>query len=46
MLLLHDGRSKTLEALLRGPHAAEKVTRKGKLTEEELADLIAYLRSL
>jgi YVTN family beta-propeller protein len=43
VLLLHDGRAKSLEQLLRGPHAPEKVTRKGKLTEAELADLIAYL---
>ncbi len=46
VLFLHDGRAKSLEALLRGPHAPEKITRKGELTEQELADLIAYLRSL
>jgi len=46
VLLLHDGRSKTLEDLLQGPHAPERVTARGKLEPAELADLIAFLRSL
>lgn len=43
---LHDGRAATLEALLRGPHNPAKVTAKGELTDAELQDLIAYLKSL
>ncbi len=43
---LHDGRSKSLEDVLTGPHAPEKVTREGSLADEELSDLIAYLKSL
>lgn len=44
--LLHDGRSPGLEELLRGPHAPERVTGRGSLSARELADLLAYLRSL
>lgn len=44
--LLHDGRVKSLEDLLTGPHSPEKVTGEGKLTDQERADLIEYLRSL
>jgi YVTN family beta-propeller protein len=43
---LHDGRGKSLEDVLTGPHAPEKVTKRGRLAPEELKDLIAYLRSL
>jgi cytochrome c peroxidase len=43
---LHDGRARTLEDLLRGPHNPAKVTGKGELTEAELQDLLAYLKSL
>lgn len=43
---LHDGRSKSLEELLRGPHSPDKVSQTAPLTEEELVDLTAYLRSL
>jgi YVTN family beta-propeller protein len=46
ILYLHDGRARTLEEVLKGAHAPEKVTRQGALTAEELEDLIAYLRSL
>jgi DNA-binding beta-propeller fold protein YncE len=45
-LFLHDGRTKTLEETLKGPHSPAKVTNKGALTEQELADLIEYLKSL
>lgn len=45
-LLMHDGRARSLEELLRGEHAPNKVTGKGSLSEAELTDLIAYLRSL
>jgi YVTN family beta-propeller protein len=44
--LLHDGRSDSLESLLTGPHAPEKVAGAGKLNEAELHDLIEYLKSL
>jgi cytochrome c peroxidase len=43
---LHDGRAATLRELLTGDHRPEKLVGQGTLTEAELADLIAYLRSL
>jgi YVTN family beta-propeller protein len=43
---LHDGRSKTLEEALSGPHEPDAVTGLGSLSEAERADLIAYLKSL
>jgi YVTN family beta-propeller protein len=43
---LHDGRSKTLEEALRGPHEPDAVSGLGSLDETERADLIAYLKSL
>jgi len=43
---LHDGRAKSLEEALTGPHAPQAVAGEGKLTDQELADLIAYLKSL
>jgi cytochrome c peroxidase len=43
---LHDGRSKTLRDALKGPHSPESVTALGELTEQELDDLIAYLKTL
>jgi cytochrome c peroxidase len=46
VLLLHDGRSRTLEEVLTGPHDPSQVTGKGKLSSEELHDLVAYLKSL
>jgi YVTN family beta-propeller protein len=45
-LYLHDGRARTLEELLAGPHNPAKVTGRGELSAEELKDLLAYLRSL
>jgi cytochrome c peroxidase len=42
---LHDGRAPTLEDLLRGPHAPEKLGGEA-LTPAERDDLIAFLRSL
>jgi YVTN family beta-propeller protein len=42
----HDGRSKTLEDALSGPHDPDVVTGLGTLSEAERADLIAYLKSL
>jgi cytochrome c peroxidase len=43
---LHDGRSPTLRDALKGPHSPESVTALGELSEHELDDLIAYLKSL
>jgi cytochrome c peroxidase len=42
---LHDGRAATLDDLLRGPHAPEKLGGEA-LTPAERDDLIAFLRSL
>lgn len=44
--LLHDGRGKSLEKALAGPHNPAKVTGRGELSEAELADLIEYLKTL
>jgi YVTN family beta-propeller protein len=44
--LLHDGRGKSLEKTLAGPHNPAKVTGRGELNETELADLIEYLKTL
>jgi YVTN family beta-propeller protein len=46
VLYLHDGRARTLEEVLRGPHNPERVTGRGKLSEAELSDLLAYVKSL
>jgi len=46
MKYLHDGRAQSLKEVLSGPHAPEKVTKNGKLTEQELNDLVEYLKSL
>jgi len=43
---LHDGRANSLEQLLTGPHNPAKVAGSGELTQEELQDLIEYLKSL
>ncbi len=44
--LLHDGRARSLEEVLTGPHNPDQVTGQGSLSEDELEDLIAYLKSL
>jgi cytochrome c peroxidase len=44
--LLHDGRAKSLEALLTGPHAPDKVAGQQALGTDELHDLIEYLKTL
>lgn len=44
--LLHEGNANTLEDLLKGLHAPEKVTGNGELTDEERRDLIEYLKSI
>jgi YVTN family beta-propeller protein len=44
---LHDGRSKTLREALTGPHSPDTVAGgSGELSDRELDDLIAYLKSL
>jgi cytochrome c peroxidase len=45
-LFLHDGRSESLERVFTGPHNPARVTGKGELTDAELKDLLAYLKSL
>jgi YVTN family beta-propeller protein len=44
--LLHDGRADSLRDVLTGPHAPENVAGSGQLTDEEVTDLLAYLKSL
>jgi len=44
--LLHDGRVDSLAALLTGPHAPEKVSGTSPLSEQEVRDLVEYLKSL
>ena len=44
--LLHDGRVRTLEELLTGPHSPAKVTGQGDLTGDQHRDLIEYLKTL
>jgi cytochrome c peroxidase len=43
---LHDGRAKSLDDLLKGPHSPERVSQTRALTAEERGDLIEYLKSL
>jgi DNA-binding beta-propeller fold protein YncE len=43
---LHDGRSRTLRDTLAGPHNPDDVTGLGTLSDAELDDLIAYVKSL
>jgi len=45
VLLLHDGSASSLSELLKGVHAPERVAG-SQLTDSELADLIAYLKTL
>jgi DNA-binding beta-propeller fold protein YncE/cytochrome c len=44
--LLHDGRVRTLDELLKGPHSPAKVTGQGDLSDDERRDLIEYLKTL
>jgi len=43
---LHDGRARTLEEVLSGPHNPASVTGMGELSDAEMQDLLAYLKSL
>ncbi len=44
--LLHDGRASNLKEVLQGAHSPEKVAGERALTEEEVGDLVEYLKSL
>ncbi len=44
--LLHDGRADSLRDVLTGPHAPENVAGSGKLSDDELSDLLEYLKTL
>lgn len=46
MSYLHDGQARTLEQLLRGPHSPEKASGGGKLSDQDVRDLVEYLRGL
>jgi YVTN family beta-propeller protein len=46
VLYLHDGRARTLEETLKGPHNPARVTVNGELSDEEFRDLLAYVKSL
>jgi hypothetical protein len=43
---LHDGRAKSLEEVLTGDHAPDKVGGDRPLAPQELVDLVEYLKSL
>jgi YVTN family beta-propeller protein len=43
---LHDGRAESLRKALTGPHNPESVTGVAGLSDQELEDLIAYLKTL
>jgi YVTN family beta-propeller protein len=43
---LHDGRSKTLREALAGPHSPDAVAGSETLSDAELDDLVAYLKTL
>lgn len=44
--LLHDGRASSLAEVLKGAHAPDKVAGERALTEEEVGDLVEYLKTL
>ena len=44
--LLHSGRARSLDRVINDLHSPEKVAGDGPLTDQEAADLIAYLKSL
>jgi DNA-binding beta-propeller fold protein YncE len=44
--LLHDGRARSLEDVLTGPHEPSKVAGTGSLTDDELRDLVEFVKSL
>jgi len=46
ILYMHDGRTRSLEDVLRKHHNPTRVTGNGELTEDEIRDLLEYVRSL
>lgn len=44
--LLHSGRARSLDRVINDLHSPEQVAGEGRLTEQEVADLIEYLKSL
>lgn len=44
--LLHDGRAESLTDVITGPHSPEKVAGTAPLSQEEVSDLVEYLKSL
>ncbi len=46
VLFLHDGRAKSLEDLLSGPHSPQAVSGTRALSDAEIRDLVVYLRTL
>jgi cytochrome c peroxidase len=44
--ILHDGRARSLEEVLSGPHNPARVTGLGELSADEMRDLVAYLETL
>jgi DNA-binding beta-propeller fold protein YncE len=46
VLYLHDGRARSLQEVLRGPHSPSHVTGQDDFTDTELQDLLEYLRCL
>jgi YVTN family beta-propeller protein len=44
--LLHDGRARSLDDLLSGPHAPQRVAGDSELTADERRDLVEYLKTL
>jgi YVTN family beta-propeller protein len=44
--LLHDGRARSLDDVLTGPHAPHRVAGEGELTPDERRDLVEYLKTL
>jgi hypothetical protein len=43
---LHDARARSLQKLLAGPHSPERVSGAAPLSDAEIDDLVAFLRSL
>jgi cytochrome c peroxidase len=46
MKYLHDGRAKSLAEVFTGAHDPDELNHNGKLTRDELADLVEYLKTL
>jgi YVTN family beta-propeller protein len=46
LFYLHDGRAKSLEDVLKRDHNPAKVSGRGELSEQEVGDLLEYLKAL